>query len=207
MSFSKRLITPVSEPEARVLYSWVENIPLSKPTRSFARDFSDCVLLAEIVYHFQPNIVELHNYASTTSTGQKLRNWETLNMKVLRRLGFGLHPKDIEECVTMVPGAIERVIKRLKHAIEAGVTSREPDHISSRRPEANRPASCASPVQQPQPKLSLVDELAQQVQEQAKEIIDLRKTVELLSLKNEKLEKLIEIKDKKLELLKKELSS
>lgn len=207
MSISKRLITPVTECEARDIYSWIENIPISKPTRNFARDFSDCVLLAEIVHHFQPNLVELHNYSFTTSTGQKFRNWETLNMKVLRRLGFVLHQKDIEECVTIVPGALEKVLKKVKQALDNFRTSHTENQTSSRNVEPNRPVSRAQPIQQIQPKLSLVDDLAQQVQDQSKEIIDLRKTVELLSLKNEKLEKLIEIKDKKLEILKKELSS
>lgn len=128
-------------------------------------------------------------------------------MKVLRRLGFALHQKDIEECVTIVPGALEKVLKKVKQAIDNFQTPDTGNQTSSRNVEPNRPFSCGQPIQQIQPKLSLVDDLAHQVQAQSKEIIDLRKTVELLSLKTEKLEKLIEIKDKKLELLKKELSS
>lgn len=37
------------------------------------------VLVAEIVAHFLPKMVELHNYASASSQAQKLTNWDTLN--------------------------------------------------------------------------------------------------------------------------------
>jgi hypothetical protein len=37
------------------------------------------VLLAEIVSHYFPKLVELHNYISTTSATTKLANWNTLN--------------------------------------------------------------------------------------------------------------------------------
>lgn len=37
------------------------------------------VLLAEIISHYFPKLVELHNYISTTSAATKLANWNTLN--------------------------------------------------------------------------------------------------------------------------------
>ena len=63
------------------IYNWVDEIPLSRPKRNIARDFSDggiihniffefininlyyIVLLAEVVKHFIPHIVDLHNYS------------------------------------------------------------------------------------------------------------------------------------------------
>ena len=41
------------------------------------------VLVAEIVAHFLPKMVELHNYASANSQAQKLINWKTLNSKTV----------------------------------------------------------------------------------------------------------------------------
>lgn len=38
----------VKEEELQELYSWVDSIPLSRPKRNIARDFSDGVLLAEV---------------------------------------------------------------------------------------------------------------------------------------------------------------
>ena len=65
-----------------MIYNWVDEIPLSRPKRNIARDFSDggkyiipqpksnyplIVLVAEIVKHFVPHIVELHNYSAAHS--------------------------------------------------------------------------------------------------------------------------------------------
>lgn len=35
--------------------------------------------MAEIVAHFNPKIVELHNYVATGSLSQKINNWTLLN--------------------------------------------------------------------------------------------------------------------------------
>ena len=42
-------------------------------------------------------------------------NWNTLNKKVLRRLGFQLHPDDIDDMCKAVPGACERVLVLVQH--------------------------------------------------------------------------------------------
>ena len=39
--------------ELQRIYSWVDEIPLSRPKRSITRDFSDGVLMAELVHHDQ----------------------------------------------------------------------------------------------------------------------------------------------------------
>lgn len=39
------------------------------------------VLLAEIISHYFPKLVETHNYVATTSASTKLANWNTLNSK------------------------------------------------------------------------------------------------------------------------------
>ena len=62
-----------------MIYNWVDEIPLSRPKRNIARDFSDGVLVAEVVKHFFPSMVELHNYSQAHSQSQKTYNWNTLN--------------------------------------------------------------------------------------------------------------------------------
>lgn len=68
----------LSEEDMQMIYNWVDEIPLSRPKRNIARDFSDggkwsfsqkicIVLVAEIVKHFVPHIVELHNYSAAHS--------------------------------------------------------------------------------------------------------------------------------------------
>jgi hypothetical protein len=54
---------------------------LSRPKKNITRDFADGVLLAEIISHYFPKLVELHNYIASTSAATKLANWNTLNSK------------------------------------------------------------------------------------------------------------------------------
>ena len=49
----------------------MDEVPLSRPKRNIARDFSDGVLVAELVAHYFPSMVELHNYSSANSAQQK----------------------------------------------------------------------------------------------------------------------------------------
>lgn len=37
------------------------------------------VLAAEVVAHFLPKLVQLHNYSQANSLRQKMYNWQTLN--------------------------------------------------------------------------------------------------------------------------------
>ena len=70
------------------VYNWVDEIPLSRPKKNIARDFSDCVLIAEVVKHFLPQLVELHNYSNAHRVQQKTYNWNTLNQKVLKKMSL-----------------------------------------------------------------------------------------------------------------------
>lgn len=44
------------------------------------------VMLAELVKHFHPQLVDLHNYVPTCNTDQKLSNWSVLNRPARGRL-------------------------------------------------------------------------------------------------------------------------
>lgn len=107
----------VEEDELQELYQWVDEIPLSRPKRNIARDFADGVLVAEIVAHYFPRVVELHNYSSANSLTQKMYNWNTLNARVFRKLGFTVSKPDCEEVTSAQPGAIERVLKLVRHKL------------------------------------------------------------------------------------------
>jgi hypothetical protein len=67
--------------ELMYIYEWVDSINLSRPKKNIARDFSDGVLMAELIKNFIPKLVELHNYPPASSTQQKFQNWNTLNSK------------------------------------------------------------------------------------------------------------------------------
>ena len=57
------------------VYQWVDEIPLSRPKRNISRDFADGVLTAEIVAHYFPRLIEIHNYPPANSYSQKMYNW------------------------------------------------------------------------------------------------------------------------------------
>lgn len=41
--------------------------------------------MAEIIHHYFPKLVELHNYSPAHNSVQKMYNWGTLNQKVRGR--------------------------------------------------------------------------------------------------------------------------
>lgn len=79
----QNVVSRISEEEMQEVYNWVDEIPLSRPKKNIARDFSDCgkffgmfefnlnyqtlVLVAEVIKHFLPNMVDLHNYSNAHS--------------------------------------------------------------------------------------------------------------------------------------------
>merc|ERR1719277_2473541 len=100
------------------LYTWVDETSLSRPKKNISRDFADGVLFAEVVNNFFPKLVEMHNYSAANSQGQKMYNWNTLNQKVLKKLGYQIHPQDIEDIINARPMAIERVLMHLMEKIK-----------------------------------------------------------------------------------------
>uniref|UniRef100_A0A8C6QFN7 Sperm flagellar 1 like n=1 Tax=Nannospalax galili TaxID=1026970 RepID=A0A8C6QFN7_NANGA len=105
--------------DRRSLCAWLDGLPLSRPKRHLARDFSDGVLVAEIVKHFHPRLVDLHSYVPACSTDQKLSNWSLLNRKVFYKLHFGISEADIQKVVANRPGAIESILCALREKLEA----------------------------------------------------------------------------------------
>lgn len=114
----------MSEAELHGLYTWVDAVPFSRPKRSISRDFADGVLMAELVQHYLPKLVQLHNYSAANGYRQKAYNWQTLNQKVFKKVGMTLRPNDIDKVVNGETGAIERILKlaRLKIAEHHGKT-------------------------------------------------------------------------------------
>ncbi|XP_078006792.1 sperm flagellar protein 1-like isoform X2 [Phascolarctos cinereus] len=87
-------------------------------------------MIAEIVKHFQPKLVEMHNYVPTSNTEQKLSNWSTLNRCPLIELAGEAggdiceacsrltEKEDIRKVVISAPGAIESVLSTLRQKVE-----------------------------------------------------------------------------------------
>uniref|UniRef100_A0A674HFK6 Sperm flagellar 1 n=1 Tax=Taeniopygia guttata TaxID=59729 RepID=A0A674HFK6_TAEGU len=99
------------------LYRWLDTVPLSRPRRNIARDFSDGVLAAEVVKFFFPSLVDLHSFVPTSSTAQKVANWGHLNRKVLSKLNLRLPEEMIQGLVRSQPGTAEQLLQLLRAKI------------------------------------------------------------------------------------------
>jgi hypothetical protein len=99
------------------VYQWVDEIPLSRPKRNIARDFADGVLTSEIVAHYFPRLIEVHNYPAANSYAQKMYNWNTLNAKVFKKMGFQMHKEELEALSNCTPQAAERMLKKLQQSM------------------------------------------------------------------------------------------
>ena len=71
--------TILTDEDLNEIYGWVDGYTLSRPKKNISRDFSDALMLAEIVKKHHEKIVDLHNYPSTHNVKQKFTNWDTLN--------------------------------------------------------------------------------------------------------------------------------
>uniref|UniRef100_A0A8C8ZH93 Sperm flagellar protein 1 n=1 Tax=Prolemur simus TaxID=1328070 RepID=A0A8C8ZH93_PROSS len=108
----------VDEEALHQLYLWVDNIPLSRPKRNLSRDFSDGVLVAEVIKFYFPKMVEMHNYVPANSLQQKLSNWSHLNRKVLNKLNFSVPDDVMRKIAQCAPGVVELVLIPLRQRLE-----------------------------------------------------------------------------------------
>lgn len=114
MSVAGSVHNDLTDEQLRALYAWIDAIPLSRPKRNITRDFSDGVLLAEVVAAYFPHLVELHNYTTANSVKQKIYNFETLNQRVLKKVGYLLTRGTIEDVVNCKQGVVEIVLNNLQ---------------------------------------------------------------------------------------------
>ena len=72
----------LNEEQLQDLYAWIDTVPLSRKKNNITRDFSDGILTAEVVHHFIPRLVDMHNYSPANSIQHKTDNWRALNSKL-----------------------------------------------------------------------------------------------------------------------------
>lgn len=108
----------MDDDEIQEVYKWIDGIHLSRPKRNITRDFSDGVLVAEVVKSFLPRLVEVHNYQPASSLKQKMENWKTLNHKVFKKLRLNIPENVMQGVVQMKQGVIEVVLNSLRLKIQ-----------------------------------------------------------------------------------------
>lgn len=107
--------------------------------------------MAEIIKNYLPRMVDLHNYPASHSMQQKVYNWNTLNSKVFRKMGFQIARSDIEQITNAQPDAIERVLKLVKDRVSFKQLERYLERRNGDPPVSNVPAAAG----EPKPRLQL----------------------------------------------------
>jgi len=218
-------MSDLTEEQLRALYAWIDAIPLTRPKRNISRDFSDGVLLAEVIGVYFPQLVEIHNYSPANSVQQKIYNLETLNTRVLKKLGFQITRPTMDAIVNCRPGAVENVLNALQYKMAkyrermprsgGSVMSSPRSQASPRRGNGgggNGAEALGSPIKLGGAPLGMGVGGGQHSSQQAdvdeeilfekeQQIRDLKETVEILELKVSKLEQLVRLKDNKIKKL------
>uniref|UniRef100_A0A182W6E2 Calponin-homology (CH) domain-containing protein n=1 Tax=Anopheles minimus TaxID=112268 RepID=A0A182W6E2_9DIPT len=110
----------LSTQELIEVYQWVKKFNLSKEIKNINRDLADGVLVAEILKHLYPKLVDLHNYTRCNSTRNKLNNWQTLNRKVFHRLDIYLGDEMMADLASGTNGMLEVLLYEVmaKYSLE-----------------------------------------------------------------------------------------
>lgn len=104
--------------ELQDVLKWVDSFALSRPSKKLSRDFADAVLLAEILKYEFPKLVELHNYAGCFSVQGRMKNWDTLNQKVLKKLQINLKREEMEKLSKAESNCIEQLLYTVMKKVE-----------------------------------------------------------------------------------------
>jgi hypothetical protein len=212
------VMSDLTDEQLRSIYAWIDAIPLSRPKRNIARDFSDGCMLAEVISAYFPELVELHNYSAANSTQQKMYNFETLNQRVLRKFDYQLSRSVIDDIVNCKAGVVESVLNTLQYKMAKYREKKKKVKNPSTQSPPETPSYAASQdvypsddqrkgkqikaKQKPTPNVSVqvsVDE--ELLLEKEEQIRELQETVEILELKIAKLEQLVRLKDNKIQKL------
>ena len=224
----------LSSEDLQEIYKWVDTIPLSRVKKNIARDFSDGVLISEVVHHFFPKLIELHNYSTTNSVSQKAYNWRTINQKVFRKIGFQISEQDVNDIVTCKRGSAERVLKlckvnfvkyqkrrqqiRMKRKSNNNNNNNDNNQNNHKQGNRNKNIHSSSPLKSNNNfnnhnyndnnnSNNIQSSTTNQIiQEKERVINHLNDKMEILELKVQKLEQLLRLKDAKIETLQNRLS-
>ncbi len=93
-------------------------MPLSRQKKRIERDFSDGYCVAEIIRHFLPEYIELHNFTPAHNLQQKMANWGLLNAKVFSRFGLNVPQNITQNICNCKPGYVEVFLYNLRYKID-----------------------------------------------------------------------------------------
>jgi len=177
-------------------------------------------MMAELIKHFRPKLVEMHNYSAANSSKKKKYNWMTLRKKVFPKLKITISDTDVSRIVMSKPGAVEDLLLQVKNNInrrrkkrsspyqkpqieEKSLSNVEEEYDVSRvsNISTNSRRIIEEPVV-PYDTSALQREVDTEILvEKEQTIQELRETVDILDQKIKKLEQLVRLKDSKIDTL------
>jgi hypothetical protein len=170
--------------------AWLDSLPLSRKRKNLARDFSDGVMMAEVLHVFYPKLVDLHNYEQGLRVDTKIYNWNTLNQKVFKKIGVSIDATTITAIANGQPGVVDAFLVQVRNAV-AKPQSSAGDARTPARPKKEKepPPPVAKPMTDADREF-----LVSQIHESEKQSELLR----ALEAKEAKLMELMRIKDAKI---------
>jgi hypothetical protein len=107
------------QPTARFdILAWLDTIPLSRPVRNLDTDFSDGILVAEIVAYFFPEYVDLDLFHPARNMSQRTKNWRILNSDVLPKLSLHAPGTVVHDITNGDHRAVELFLLHLREKLE-----------------------------------------------------------------------------------------
>lgn len=100
------------------LLAWLDTIPLSRPVTSLETDFSDGILVAEIIAYFFPEYVDLEMFSRARNMSQRTKNWRLLNSEVLPKISLHAPGTVVHDITNGDHRAIELFLLHLREKLE-----------------------------------------------------------------------------------------
>ena len=180
------------------LYEWIDRIPLSRPKKRIERDFSDGFCIGEIVRHFLPQLVEMHNLTPAHNLQQKMANWGILNSKVFNRFGLNVPVNITQNISNAKPGYIEVFLYNLRYKIEeklAEIDNQKTHRGSKTSQRGSMPV--LSPHLGKQARTTIM-QIRLEYEQKVQECFQQAEEIQILQAKVRRLEHLLELKESRI---------
>lgn len=185
------------------LYEWIDRIPLSRQKKRIERDFSDGYCIAEIVKHFLPSLIEMHNLTPANNMQQKLANWGLLNAKTFSKFGLNVPLNITQNLCHGKPGYIEVFLYNLRYKIDEKLAQNE--RLQRRQSEDKLSARSSVRTSSPQMSKNKLREIRLEYEEKVQENLQQAEEIKVLEAKVRRLEYLLELKETKIDDLQEKL--
>ncbi len=165
---------------------------MSRQKKRIERDFSDGYCVAEIIKHFLPELIEIHNFTPAHNLQQKMANWGVLNAKVFSKFGLNVPQNITQNICNCKPGYIEVFLYNLRYKIDEKLHMKAKSRPSPRSSVFSHDAmSMTSRNSNKNANIKLRIEYEEKVQE----CLQQAEQLEVLQAKVRRLEHLLELKE------------